>query len=120
MHASAPVQVVDGVAPVVLNVPAEAGEAHAHVRPRHLHPGDVCVHVAQHRPLDVREVVQVPARHRILLLLRRGRFFLLGKATPHLTGQQICPVLHHNLQWKYKYIQSNQCAIKRLPRVRKC
>ena len=33
---AAPVQVVDRVGPVVLHVPAEAGEAHAHVRPRHL------------------------------------------------------------------------------------
>lgn len=32
----APVQVVDGVAPVILVVPAERREAHAHVQPRNL------------------------------------------------------------------------------------
>ena len=31
-----PVQVVDGVAPVVLNVPAETGETHAHIQPWNL------------------------------------------------------------------------------------
>lgn len=31
-----PVQVVDGVAPVVFNVPAETGEAHAHIQPWNL------------------------------------------------------------------------------------
>lgn len=32
-----PMQEVDGVAPVVLDVPAEGGEAHPHVEPGHLH-----------------------------------------------------------------------------------
>lgn len=31
-----PVEVVDGVAPVVLNVPAETGETHANIQPWHL------------------------------------------------------------------------------------
>ena len=31
-----PVKVVDGVAPVVLNVPTETGETHPNVQPRHL------------------------------------------------------------------------------------
>ena len=31
-----PVQIVDGVAPVVLCVPAKTGETHAHVAPRNL------------------------------------------------------------------------------------
>jgi len=35
-----PVQVVDGVAPVVLVVPTEAGETHAHVAPRNLQHTD--------------------------------------------------------------------------------
>lgn len=32
-----PVKEIDGVAPVVLDVPAERGETHAHVQPGHLH-----------------------------------------------------------------------------------
>ena len=31
-----PVKVVDGVAPVVLDVPTETGETHPNVQPRHL------------------------------------------------------------------------------------
>lgn len=40
-------QIVNGIAPVVLNVPAETGEAHAHVAPGHFHPRDVSINVAQ-------------------------------------------------------------------------
>lgn len=32
-----PVQKIDGVTPVVLNMPAEGREAHAHIEPGHLH-----------------------------------------------------------------------------------
>lgn len=42
-----PVQVVDGVAPVIFNVPAESWEHHAHVEPWHLHPRDVSINMAQ-------------------------------------------------------------------------
>ncbi len=34
---SLPVKVIDGIAPMVLNVPAEARETHAHVQPGNLH-----------------------------------------------------------------------------------
>ncbi len=60
-------QVVDGVAPVVLDVPAEGREAHAHVEPGQLHAADVPADVRQHRLLQHRHVVQVPARARVLL-----------------------------------------------------
>ena len=62
-----PVQVVDGVAPVVLVVPAEGGEAHAHVHPGHLHAGDVGLDVRQDRVVQHGDVVQVPAGGHVLL-----------------------------------------------------
>lgn len=64
---SVPVEVVDGVAPVVLNVPAERGEDHPHVEPGDLHPRDVSVDVAQQRLLQHGHHVQVPAAARVLL-----------------------------------------------------
>ena len=54
-------QEVDGVAPVVLDVPAEGGEAHAHVQPGQLHAADVGRDVGQHRGVQHGHVVQVPA-----------------------------------------------------------
>eukprot|EP00976_Prorocentrum_cordatum_P039073 794779-Prorocentrum_minimum.AAC.4 len=73
----APVAVVDGVEHVVLHVPAEGGEEHAHIHPRDHNPGDVHVradgvrallHGAPHVPQErgvvapaERDVVQVPA-----------------------------------------------------------
>lgn len=60
-------QIVNGIAPVVLNVPAETGEAHAHVAPGHFHPRDVSINVAQDRLLQHRQVIQVPTRRYILL-----------------------------------------------------
>lgn len=54
-------QEVDGVAPVVLDVPAEGGETHAHIEPGHLHTRDVHIDVSEHRLLQHRHVVQVPA-----------------------------------------------------------
>lgn len=41
-------QVVDGVAPVVLNVPAERREAHAHIEPWQGHAADICGDVGKH------------------------------------------------------------------------
>lgn len=73
-------KVIDRIAPVVLNVPTEARETHAHVSPGHLHPGYISVYVAQHRPLDVGDVVEVPTRAGVLLLLGGGGFLLLGEA----------------------------------------
>lgn len=43
-----PMQIVDGIAPVVLNVPAERGEAHAHVEPRQSHATDISSDMGQH------------------------------------------------------------------------
>ena len=56
-----PVQEVDGVAPVVLNVPAERGETHAHIKPGYLHARDVHIDVGEHRLLQHWHVVEVPA-----------------------------------------------------------
>lgn len=56
-----PMKEVDGVTPVVLDVPAEGGETHSHIEPGHLHAGYVHVDVGQHRLLQDRHVVQVPA-----------------------------------------------------------
>ena len=54
-------QVVNGVTPVVLNVPTETGEAHAHIAPGHLHARNVSVDVAQHGLFQAGKVVQVPS-----------------------------------------------------------
>lgn len=62
-----PVQVVDGIAPVVLNMPAKGGEAHPHVQPGHLHARDVCIDVSKDWLLQDGHVVQVPTRESIIL-----------------------------------------------------
>ena len=62
-----PVEVVDGVAPVVLDVPAEGGEAHAHIQPGQLHATDVGCNVSQHGGIQHRHVVQVPAAAQVML-----------------------------------------------------
>lgn len=62
-----PVQEVDGVTPVVLDVPAERGETHAHIKPGYLHARDIHIDVGEHGLLQHRHVVQVPARVGILL-----------------------------------------------------
>lgn len=56
-----PVQEVDGVAPVVLNVPAEGGETHPHIEPGHLHTRDVYVDVGEHGLLQHGHVIQIPS-----------------------------------------------------------
>ena len=58
-----PMVIVDGVEHVVLNVPAEAAEHHAHIQPWHYHACNILVNVAQHGaigPSQPGEVVQVP------------------------------------------------------------
>ena len=60
MFVTLPVQEVDGVAPVVLDVPAEGGEAHAHIEPGHLHARDIHVYVGKDRLLQDWHVIQVP------------------------------------------------------------
>lgn len=60
--------VVDGVEHVVLDVPAEAAEHHAHIQPWHHHACNILVNVAQHGAIgspQPGEVVQVPAVARI-------------------------------------------------------
>ena len=56
---------------MVLYVPAEGGEAHAHIQPGNLHPRDVYVDMGQDRLLQYWHVVQVPTR--VSILLERGR-----------------------------------------------
>lgn len=68
---SSPVQVVNRVAPVVFNVPAEGGEAHSHIEPRELHAAYVSSDVSKHRLLHHGHVVQIPATIKILLKIRR-------------------------------------------------
>lgn len=56
---------------MVLDVPAEGREAHAHVQPGELHAADVSGDVSQDGLLHHRHVVQVPAA--VQVLLRTGR-----------------------------------------------
>ena len=88
---------------MVLNVPAEAGEAHPHISPGHLHARDISVHIAEHRAPGIGQVVEVPAGGGIVLILRGQSLLLLGEATAHLAGQQVSPILNHNLR-TYTYI----------------
>lgn len=62
--------VVDGVAPMILVVPAEGGEAHADVHPRNLHTGNVAVDVAENGALHDGQVVQIPRAVRVFLKRR--------------------------------------------------
>ena len=60
-------QVVNGVAPVILNVPAESWEHHTDVKPGHLHPRDVSIDVTQQGLLQHGHHVQVPATAGVFL-----------------------------------------------------
>lgn len=53
-------QEIDGVTPVVLNVPAEGGKTHSHIEPRYLHARYVYINVGKHRLLQHWHVVEVP------------------------------------------------------------
>lgn len=75
-------QVVDGIAPVVFDVPAEGREAHPHVQPREFHAADVGSDVGEDRLLHHRHVVQIPAAVEIFLKARR-RKQCKGLATSH-------------------------------------
>ena len=57
-----------GVEHVVLDVPAERGEHHAHVQPGQGDPRDVIVQVLQEAAGEAGQVVQVPGVLRILPL----------------------------------------------------
>ncbi len=83
-------------------MPAKSREAHADVHPRNHHPGYVRVDVAQQRPVQHGQVVQVPlgflveATHRVrglARILRRGR-----KSRSVVHGVQICSVLDRNVR----------------------
>lgn len=63
-------KIVYGVAPVVLDVPAERGKTHAHVQPGYLHATDVGCNVSQHRGIEDRHIVQVPAAGQVMLRVR--------------------------------------------------
>ena len=65
-----PVHVIDGVAPMILDVPTKGGEAHADVAPGHLHPADVAANVAQDRSLQHRKDVEIPSRIRVFFVFR--------------------------------------------------
>ena len=67
-------EVVDGVAPVVFVVPAEAGEAHADVTPGDLHARNVGVDVLQHRLVLHWQLVEVPAAVDVVLRKKQKMF----------------------------------------------
>lgn len=60
-------EVVDGVTPVILDVPAEGGEAHANIKPGQRHAADVSCHMSQNRRVHHRQVVEVPAALEVFL-----------------------------------------------------
>lgn len=60
-------KVVDGIAPVILNVPAERREAHPHIKPGHLHARNISIDVSKDRLFQYGHIVEVPARKGIFL-----------------------------------------------------
>lgn len=62
-----PMEVVNGVTPVILNMPAKGWEDHAHIEPGHLHAGNICIDVAQYGLLQHWHHIQVPTTGGILL-----------------------------------------------------
>lgn len=64
---TSPVQEINRVTPVVLDVPAERGKTHPHVEPGYLHAWYVHVDVSEDGLLQNRQVVQVPARVGVFL-----------------------------------------------------
>lgn len=64
-------QVVYRVAPVILDVPAKGGEAHADVKPRQRHAANVGRHMSEHGTIHHGQVVQVPATLEVFLQGRR-------------------------------------------------
>ena len=63
-----PVEVVNGVTPVILNMPTKGREDHAHIEPGHLHARDICIDVAQYRLFQHWHHIQVPTTRSILLI----------------------------------------------------
>lgn len=52
---------------MVLNVPAERGEAHAHIQPRQGHATNISCHMGQHRRIHHRHVIKIPPTPQVLL-----------------------------------------------------
>lgn len=74
-----PMKVVDGIAPMILNVPAERGETHPHIKPGHLHARNISIDMSEDRLLQYRHIVEVPARKGIFLPTE-GRKFVKNEA----------------------------------------
>jgi quercetin dioxygenase-like cupin family protein len=53
-------EVVDGVAPMVLVVPAKGRETHAHIHPGDDHSGDGGVDVSKDTALQDGQIIQIP------------------------------------------------------------
>lgn len=58
----APMQIIDGRCPMILGVPTESGETHAHVKPRHFHAGNVHVDGTQDGIGHHGQTIEVPIR----------------------------------------------------------
>ena len=52
-----PVEEVNRVAPMVLNMPTKTRKAHAHIYPGHFHSGYVGIDVAKDRPTGSGQVI---------------------------------------------------------------
>lgn len=84
-------KVIYGVAPVVFNVPAERGEAHAHIKPRQLHSTDVGRNVSEHGAIQDGHVVQVPAAVQVVLQFEDTHTHLLKPLTGDLSQLNVQP-----------------------------
>lgn len=63
-----PVEVVNGVTPVITQYANKGWEDHAHIQPGHLHARDICIDVAQYRLFQHWHHIQVPTTRSILLI----------------------------------------------------
>lgn len=71
-----PMQVVNGVAPVVFDMPAERGEAHAHIQPGQGHATYIRCDMGQHGRIHHRHVIKVPPTPQVFLQhTKRTNFF---------------------------------------------
>lgn len=96
-------QVVNGVAPVVLDMPTERGEAHAHIQPGQGHATYISCHVGQHGWRHHRHVIKIPTTVQVLLQYtnkNKAAMTKVYKRSVHIVGyieilQRACDTSSH-------------------------
>ena len=68
----------------------------------HLHPRDICIHVVKHRAFQVGQVVQVPSRLHVLLLLWGACRPFKREPGAMPARMEVRPILHCHLRREKK------------------